>query len=166
MSTAVCTVMCSEPAIRAPARGLLSAVTRAQRHEARHLVFGQTHTVVAEQVDHHGAAARLEHAGHLVERATGVLEIAEGQHHESGIHRGVVKGQRFETAGTKVDVLIGRRALLRGLEHGRRLIDADDLVHVGGDASGENPGTAAEIGHRPVRGDEAQQRRVVERVAV
>ncbi len=41
MSTAVCTVMCSDPAMRAPFERLLRAVLLAQRHQARHLVLGQ-----------------------------------------------------------------------------------------------------------------------------
>ena len=48
MSTAVCTVMCSEPAIRAPASGWLGAELLAQRHQAGHLVLGEADLVAAE----------------------------------------------------------------------------------------------------------------------
>jgi hypothetical protein len=47
MSTAVWTVMCSEPAMRAPASGLASAYSLAHRHQAGHLVLGQTDLVAA-----------------------------------------------------------------------------------------------------------------------
>ena len=41
MRTAVWIVMCSEPAIRAPASGLRVAVALAHRHQAGHLVLGE-----------------------------------------------------------------------------------------------------------------------------
>ena len=41
MSTAVCTVMCRLPMMRAPASGFLPGVPRAQRHQPGHLVLGQ-----------------------------------------------------------------------------------------------------------------------------
>ena len=47
MSTAVCTVMCSEPAIRAPASGFDSTELVAQRHEPGHLVLGEADLVAA-----------------------------------------------------------------------------------------------------------------------
>ena len=47
ISTAVCTVMCSEPAIRAPRSGLDVAELLAQRHQAGHLVLGQAQLVTA-----------------------------------------------------------------------------------------------------------------------
>ena len=48
MSTAVCTVMCSEPAMRAPASGWLRAELLAHRHQAGHLVLGEPDLVAAE----------------------------------------------------------------------------------------------------------------------
>ena len=48
MSTAVWTVMCSEPVMRAPASGLLAPCSRAQRHEAGHLVLGELDLLAAE----------------------------------------------------------------------------------------------------------------------
>ena len=48
MSTAVCTVMCSEPVIRAPASGLLSPYSARMRHEARHLVLGEPDLLASE----------------------------------------------------------------------------------------------------------------------
>ena len=48
ISTAVCTVMCSEPAIRAPRSGWLRAELLAQRHQAGHLVLGEPDLVAAE----------------------------------------------------------------------------------------------------------------------
>ena len=47
MSTAVCTVMCRLPAMRAPASGLRRAELVAQGHEARHLVLGEAELVAA-----------------------------------------------------------------------------------------------------------------------
>ena len=47
MSTAVWTVMCSEPAIRAPASGWLGLVLTPDRHQAGHLVLGQPDLVAA-----------------------------------------------------------------------------------------------------------------------
>ena len=47
MSTAVCTVMCSEPAMRAPLSGWAGAVLLAQRHQAGHLVLGKAELVAA-----------------------------------------------------------------------------------------------------------------------
>ena len=47
MRTAVCTVMCSEPVMRAPVSGLLLAELRAQRHETGHLVLGEADLVTA-----------------------------------------------------------------------------------------------------------------------
>ncbi len=41
ISTAVWTVMCSEPVIRAPRSGCASRVLGADRHQARHLVLGE-----------------------------------------------------------------------------------------------------------------------------
>ena len=41
ISTAVCTVMWSEPVMRAPASGWESRVLGAQRHQAGHLVLGE-----------------------------------------------------------------------------------------------------------------------------
>ena len=41
MSTAVWMVMCSEPAMRAPASGFAAAVALAHRHQAGHLVLGE-----------------------------------------------------------------------------------------------------------------------------
>ena len=48
ISTAVWTVMCSEPVIRAPASGWLSAYSAAHRHQAGHLVLGQPDLAAAE----------------------------------------------------------------------------------------------------------------------
>ena len=48
MSTAVCTVMCSEPMIFAPGERLLPLVLGAQRHEAGHFVLGETDLLAAE----------------------------------------------------------------------------------------------------------------------
>ena len=48
ISTAVCTVMCSEPMIRAPASGLLPRVARAQRHQAGHLLLGEADLLAPE----------------------------------------------------------------------------------------------------------------------
>ena len=48
MSTAVCTVMCSEPMIFAPASGLLRAVLLAQGHQPGHLVLGEADLLAAE----------------------------------------------------------------------------------------------------------------------
>ena len=47
MSTAVCTVMCSDPAMRAPGERLRRAELLAQRHEARHLVLGEAQLVAS-----------------------------------------------------------------------------------------------------------------------
>ena len=47
MSTAVCTVMCSEPAMRAPVSGWLSPNSLAQGHQAGHLVLGEADLVAA-----------------------------------------------------------------------------------------------------------------------
>ena len=47
MSTAVWTVMCSEPATRAPASGWACGELAPDRHQAGHLVFGQAHLVPA-----------------------------------------------------------------------------------------------------------------------
>jgi arylamine N-acetyltransferase len=46
MSTAVCTVMCSEPVMRAPASGCV-AVLLAHRHQAGHLVLGEADLLAA-----------------------------------------------------------------------------------------------------------------------
>ncbi len=48
MRTAVCTVMCSEPAIRAPCSGCVSAYSRRKRHQPGHLVLGEADLVPAE----------------------------------------------------------------------------------------------------------------------
>ena len=48
MRTAVWMVMCSEPAMRAPASGLLVAVALAHRHQAGHLVLGERDLGAAE----------------------------------------------------------------------------------------------------------------------
>ena len=45
ISTAVCTVMCSEPATRAPVRGLRLGVPLAQRHQPGHLLLGEADLV-------------------------------------------------------------------------------------------------------------------------
>ncbi len=47
ISTAVWTVMWSEPAMRAPASGLRLAELGAERHEARHLLLGEANLVAA-----------------------------------------------------------------------------------------------------------------------
>ena len=47
MSTAVCTVMCSEPAMRAPLSGWAAAELLAQGHQAGHLVLGEADLVTA-----------------------------------------------------------------------------------------------------------------------
>ena len=48
ISTAVCTVMCSEPVIRAPASGCGVGELPPGRHQPRHLVLGQPDLVAAE----------------------------------------------------------------------------------------------------------------------
>ena len=48
ISTAVCTVMCSEPMMRAPVSGLLARVARAQRHQAGHLLLGEADLLAPE----------------------------------------------------------------------------------------------------------------------
>ena len=48
MRTAVWMVMCSEPAIRAPASGLAAAVALTHRHQAGHLVLGEGDLGAAE----------------------------------------------------------------------------------------------------------------------
>jgi hypothetical protein len=48
ISTAVCTVMCSEPMIFAPASGCLPAYRARRRHQAGHLVLGEADLVAAE----------------------------------------------------------------------------------------------------------------------
>ena len=47
ISTAVCTVMCRQPMIFAPASGLLAAIARAQRHQAGHLLLGEPDLLAA-----------------------------------------------------------------------------------------------------------------------
>ncbi len=46
--TAVCTVMCSEPVIRAPASGCADGELLAGLHQARHLVLGERDLLAAE----------------------------------------------------------------------------------------------------------------------
>ena len=48
ISTAVCTVMCSEPMMRAPFSGWLGAVLLAHGHQAGHLVLGERDLLAAE----------------------------------------------------------------------------------------------------------------------
>ena len=48
MRTAVWIVMCSEPVIRAPSRGLLTGVFLAECHQAGHLVFRKFHFLATE----------------------------------------------------------------------------------------------------------------------
>ena len=48
ISTAVCTVMCSEPVIRAPASGCAAANSSRVRHQAGHLVLGEGDLLAAE----------------------------------------------------------------------------------------------------------------------
>ena len=48
ISTAVCTVMCSEPEMRAPLSGAHLGVFAAQRHQAGHLVLGQADLLATE----------------------------------------------------------------------------------------------------------------------
>ena len=48
MSTAVCTVMCSEPMIFAPGERLLALVLFAHRHQARHLLLGEADLLAAQ----------------------------------------------------------------------------------------------------------------------
>ena len=48
ISTAVWIVMCSDPAMRAPFSGLRCAELLAQRHQARHLGFGDGQFLAAE----------------------------------------------------------------------------------------------------------------------
>ena len=48
ISTAVCTVMCSEPMMRAPGERLRRGVAGAQRHQARHLLLGEADLLAAE----------------------------------------------------------------------------------------------------------------------
>ena len=69
ISTAVCTVMCSEPAIRAPASGLVVAEALAHRHQAGHLVLGQGDLRAAE----------------LGQRQVGNLEVHPGQSCERSV---------------------------------------------------------------------------------
>ncbi len=47
--TAVCTVMCSEPATFLPASGFAAAVLGAQRHQPGHLVLGELDLLAAER---------------------------------------------------------------------------------------------------------------------
>ena len=73
MSTAVCTVMCSEPMIFAPASGFLPLILGAQRHQAGHLLLGEADLLAAElgqrQVGHLERGA-VERGG---ERRDGVV---------------------------------------------------------------------------------------------
>ena len=48
MRTAVCTVMCSEPMIFAPASGCLPLYSLAKRHQAGHLVLGEPNLFPSE----------------------------------------------------------------------------------------------------------------------
>ena len=48
MSTAVWMVMWSEPVMRAPVSGLVAPYALAERHEARHLDFGELDLLAAE----------------------------------------------------------------------------------------------------------------------
>ena len=48
ISTAVWMVMCSEPVMRAPVSGWASAYSRADRHQAGHLVLGERDLLAAE----------------------------------------------------------------------------------------------------------------------
>ena len=68
MSTAVWMVMCSEPVIRAPASGWLAAYSRADRHQAGHLVLGELDLLAAE----------------LGERQVRDLEVALGERRAAG----------------------------------------------------------------------------------
>ena len=54
ISTAVCTVMCSDPAMRAPASGCDGAELLAQRHQAGHLVLGEADLVAARLGERRG----------------------------------------------------------------------------------------------------------------
>ena len=61
INTAVWIVMCSEPVIRAPFSGCAAAYSRADRHQARHLVLGEHDLLAAE----------------LGEREVGDLEVVD-----------------------------------------------------------------------------------------
>jgi hypothetical protein len=56
MSTAVCTVMCSEPMIFAPVSGFLPSIFGTQRHQAGHLLLGETDLLAAEFGQRRGQA--------------------------------------------------------------------------------------------------------------
>ena len=72
MSTAVWIVMCSEPVIRAPVSGLRAPYSRAQRHQAGHLVLGELDLLAAQVGERQvgdpvvGSGERAHgHLGHL-----------------------------------------------------------------------------------------------------
>ena len=68
ISTAVWIVMCSEPVMRAPFSGCASAYSRADRHQAGHLVLGEHDLLAAE----------------LGKREVGDLEVGLGGHGGGG----------------------------------------------------------------------------------
>ena len=72
MSTAVCTVMCSEPAIRAPRQRLRVGELAADRHQAGHLVLGQADLVPAGLGERQVRDRELD--------AVAILELARKRH--------------------------------------------------------------------------------------
>ena len=68
MSTAVCTVMCSEPEIRAPASGCDAANSRSDRHQAGHLVLGEIDLLTAELGEGQVGNLVVDSSCHLLDR--------------------------------------------------------------------------------------------------
>lgn len=68
ISTAVCTVMCSEPVMRAPHERLRGGVLGADRHQAGHLVLGQLDLLAAER--RQGKVGDLEVTGDVGRHAS------------------------------------------------------------------------------------------------
>ena len=170
MSTAVCTVMCSDPTMRAPASGCESAELLAERHEPRHLVLGEADLVAAglgerEVGDLEGQGghrcgsrshASIVKRSTLHERLLGELHVT----HDLPALRGL---EPLGVARAQV-VAVRLMAEAQGAEHGERIgVDVcergDGLVgarHTGTRSDSSSPSTV-----RPRRRPDSQARSCV-----
>ena len=139
MRTAVCTVMCSEPAMRAPASGCCVAVLGAQGHEAGHLVLGEVDLLAAE-------------AG---EGEVGDLEVGRRSGWSDGCQcwrscRSRVRGRPLRSARRGWSAVCRTERACRGFG-GARAVPGYAATYPRGACAGRSEGPrSGEVGRRPV----------------
>ena len=106
------------------------------------------------------ASAGAQDAVHLLKRFSGPGHVVQNETGHGQVAARLFEREFAEVAAVKLDVgeFFLDNSLAGAFQHGGGGLDGDDAAKVGGELRKQVPGTAAEVGHNPIRGEQPDKR--------